>query len=283
MMPGSSSGILYVVATPIGNLGDISVRAKSILSSVDLIYCEDTRHSQKLLTSLGLSKPLRAFHAHNEAKATQYVIDALKNGQNIALVSDAGTPLISDPGYPLIHGARMQGIQVVPIPGPSALIAALSVSGLPCSSFYFAGFLPAKKAARVERLKRLFGLDTTLVFYESTHRLLDAMEDIHKLVGENRQMALAKEISKTYEQFCVGSVAEVKRWLEEDEKRLKGEFVLILGPPQNTSQSQSSSIEIERLLSGLMQELPLKKAVQLACELSGEKKNKVYEMALRLK
>ncbi|WP_412754025.1 16S rRNA (cytidine(1402)-2'-O)-methyltransferase [Legionella londiniensis] len=273
-----AQGSLFIVATPIGNRDDISFRALETLKNVDLILAEDTRHSRPLLTSFGITKPLSSLHAHNEAQKSEAIIAALRSGKSIALISDAGTPLISDPGFPLVRKARELGIPVVPIPGPSALITALSAAGVPCDLFTFAGFLPAKEAARRERLSTLASLSHTLVFYESTHRIIDAVSDIAAVFGECSELVLAKELTKAFERFIQGSCAEVLAWLKEESTRSKGEFVLIL-PPRKAGEDKTKS---EKLLSLLLAELPLKQAVKLASAISGLPKNELYQKALIL-
>lgn len=271
-------GSLYIVATPIGNRDDISLRALAVLKSVDAILAEDTRHSLQLLNSLGIQKQLISLHAHNEASKTEKMIEALQQGQSFALISDAGTPLISDPGFPLVRQAREKKIEVVPIPGACALITALCAAGVPCDSFTFAGFLPAKQAARRSRLESLRHNEHTLVFYESTHRIKDCLEDISEVYGKDYELVLAKELTKTFERFIQASAQDIKRWLEADAGHPKGEFVLIL-PPQAEESNQQQEREILHIL---LEELPLKQAVKIAARLSGGNKNELYKLALEL-
>ena len=275
----TTMGILYIVATPIGNRDDITLRALNILQSVDTILAEDTRHSMQLLTLLGIKKPLVSLHAHNEANKSETIIAALEQGKSFALISDAGTPLISDPGYPLVKLAQSHGITVVPIPGACALIAALSAAGVPCDTFSFFGFLPAKKAARCQKLESLCALDHTMVFYESTHRILDSIDDIATVFGEDCELVLAKELTKTFERFIAGNSAVVKAWLQSDPGHCKGEFVLIIQPP---AQQQGLDHQSISLLTVLLKELPLKQAVKIAAQLTTENKNELYKMALEL-
>ncbi len=275
----TTMGILYIVATPIGNRDDITLRALTVLQSVDTILAEDTRHSMQLLTFLGIKKPLVSLHAHNEANRSNAIIDALKQGKSFALISDAGTPLISDPGYPLVKLAQSHGITVVPIPGACAVIAALSAAGVPCDTFSFFGFLPAKQAARLSKLKSLQTIEHTLVFYESTHRIVESIDDIATVFGEASELVLAKELTKTFERFVSGGCLNVKAWLLADRGHCKGEFVLIIPPrvlqvPVHT--------ETTRLLRILLAELPLKQAVKIAARLTRENKNEVYTLALAL-
>ena len=272
-------GILYIVATPIGNRDDITLRALSTLQSVDTILAEDTRHSIQLLTLLGIKKPLVSLHAHNEGHKSESIITDLLNGKSFALISDAGTPLISDPGYPLVQLAQSQGIAVVPIPGACALIAALSAAGVPCDTFSFYGFLPAKQSARRQKLASLKSVEHTLVFYESTHRILDCIDDIGFVFGESCALVLAKELTKTFERFISGDCEAVRSWLLSDKGHCKGEFVLII--PQRLAASDEHSNVID-VLTILLAELPLKQAVKLASQLTKEHKNDVYKLALTL-
>jgi 16S rRNA (cytidine1402-2'-O)-methyltransferase len=272
-------GSLYIVATPIGNRDDITVRALNTLKSVDLILAEDTRHSLQLLTALGIKNNLSSLHAHNESDKSQHIIEQLLTGKSIALISDAGTPLISDPGYPLVKMARQAQIPVIPIPGPSALITALSAAGVPCDSFIFLGFLPAKQTARLNKLELLKNEPHTLVFYESTHRIMDCLNDIATIYSNECEVVLAKELTKTFERFISGSVLTVKEWLLAESAHTKGEFVLIIPPRPMLEDKQAH----EELLAILLNELPLKQAVSIACKLTKAAKNELYETALKLK
>ena len=275
----TTTGILYIVATPIGNRDDITVRALTILQSVDTILAEDTRHSMQLLTLLGIKKPLISLHAHNEANKSEQIITALQQGKSFALISDAGTPLISDPGYPLVALAQSQGITVVPVPGACALIAALSAAGVPCDTFSFFGFLPAKQTARRSKLDAMRSIEHTLVVYESTHRILDSIDDIGAVFGENCEFVLAKELTKTFERFIAGNAATVKTWLQADPGHCKGEFVLIIPPRIEEHALNNKSINI---LTMLLKELPLKQAVKITAQLTMENKNELYKIALDL-
>ncbi|MFI4918609.1 MAG: 16S rRNA (cytidine(1402)-2'-O)-methyltransferase [Legionellales bacterium] len=275
----TETGTLYVVATPIGNREDITLRALTVLKSVDFILAEDTRHSMQLLTSLGIKNQLSSLHAHNEADKSVHIIEQLLSGKSAALISDAGTPLISDPGYPLVKLARQHQIPVIPIPGPCAVITALCAAGVPCDSFIFIGFLPAKSAARKSKLDSLSHEPHTLVFYESTHRISPCIDDIIEVFGPDCELVLAKELTKAFERFVSGSASEVKEWLLTDANYSKGEFVLII-PPRSLVLDKKSD---EELLTVLLQELPLKQAVSLACKLTATNKNELYEMALRVK
>lgn len=272
-------GTLYIVATPIGNRDDITLRALNILKSVDLILAEDTRHSISLLTSLGIKNNLSSLHAHNESDKSKQIIELLVAGKSIALISDAGTPLISDPGFPLVKLARQFDVPVVPIPGSCALIAALCAAGVPCDSFIFLGFLPAKQQARKTKLQSLQAETHTLIFYESTHRIIECLNDIADVLGEHCELVLAKELTKTFERFIPGTVQEVKNWLLAEAAHCKGEFVLIIPPRQSAPDKHSH----EELLTVLLNELPLKQAVSIACKITKANKNELYDTALKLK
>lgn len=275
----TNSGTLYIVATPIGNQSDITQRAIETLQSVDLILAEDTRHSKRLLNAFGIKKPLKALHAHNESKQTMALINKLLQGQTLALISDAGTPLISDPGFPLVQQAHQHQIEVVPIPGACAFITALSAAGVPCDTITFAGFLPAKSAARRNKLAEFTAYPHTLVFYESTHRLLDSIQDIALLFGPQTKLVLAKELTKTFEHFFFGDADTLTNTLLADPNRLKGEFVLII-PAR--AKACASDEEPRRILRVLLKELPLKQAVKLTSTLTGNSKNDLYQLALTL-
>jgi 16S rRNA (cytidine1402-2'-O)-methyltransferase len=272
-------GTLYIVATPIGNREDITHRALNVLNFVDLILAEDTRHSMQLLTSLGIKNNLESLHAHNEHDKSQAIIGQLLSGKSIALISDAGTPLICDPGYLLVKLAREQKIPVVPIPGACALITALCAAGIPCDSFLFLGFLPAKSSARIAKLETLRTESHTLIFYESTHRIIECLDDLAHVYGKNSELVLAKELTKVFERFVSGSIMEVNNWILEDPAHKKGEFVLIL-PPRSKLPKQHDH---EELLKILLAELPLKQAVSIACKVSKANKNELYDLALKLK
>jgi 16S rRNA (cytidine1402-2'-O)-methyltransferase len=277
-----TAGILYVVATPIGNLLDMTRRATDILQSVSLVAAEDTRHSRKLLAHYGIGTPMLALHEHNERTATSGVLRRLVAGEDIALVSDAGTPLISDPGYHLVRSVREAGLRVVPVPGPSALTAALSVAGLPTDRFIFEGFLPAKQAARRQRLQELQNATATLVFYESSHRILASLDDMRSLFGADREATLARELTKTFETTRQASLSELLAWVEADSDQQKGEFVVLVHGALKPAVAGIDA-ETERVLRLLMAELPLRQAAVLAAQISGVGKNVVYDYALRLK
>lgn len=274
-----TTGTLYIVATPIGNRDDISLRALSTLQAVDMILAEDTRHSLQLLTALGIKKPMTSLHAHNEASRSEQIVELLQQGKSCALISDAGTPLISDPGFPLVHMARAKDIPVVPIPGACALITALSAAGIACDTFTFNGFLPAKQTARRQKLESMRSTEHTLVFYESTHRIVESIDDIAHIFGDNCELVLAKELTKTFERFVAGSCIDVKNWLLMDNSHLKGEFVLMI-PARKLAKETNAH---EHILSVLLAELPLKQAVNIACRLTEAPKNQLYEMALTMR
>lgn len=278
----NGQGTLYVVATPIGNLGDITLRALEVLKAVDAIAAEDTRHSSGLLSHFGISKKLIAVHEHNEQQSAEKLLVQLKNGENIALVTDAGTPGISDPGAVVVDLVRKAGVKVVPIPGASAVIAALSASGIIQNGFYFHGFLPASGAARRKVLESLKSQLVTLVFYEAPHRIVECVEDIANVLGSERQLTFAREITKTFETFYTCPAGHASNWLLADTNQQRGEFVLLLEPAP-VVEAQEISEETQRVLKCLLSELPLKQAVALATEITREKKNMLYEFALTLK
>lgn len=270
---------LYIVPTPIGNLGDITQRALSVLQSVDLIAAEDTRHTGLLLQHFAINARLFALHDHNEQQKAETLLAKLQEGQSIALVSDAGTPLINDPGYHLVRVCREAGIRVVPLPGPCAAIAALSAAGLPSDRFCYEGFLPAKTKGRCDALKAIEQESRTLIFYESTHRLLDSLEDICTVLGESRYVVLARELTKTWESIHGAPVGELLAWVKEDENRRKGEMVLIVEGFKVLS-DDALPADALRTLALLQTELPLKKAAALTAEIHGVKKNALYKYAL---
>lgn len=271
-----------MVATPIGNLADLSHRAADVLQQVDLIAAEDTRHSRKLLTRYHIDTPLTALHEHNELAAGDKLVAQLSEGKTIALISDAGTPLISDPGYRLVCAARDQGIPVTPVPGACAAIAALSVAALPSDRFCFEGFLPAKSPARKKVLRALYHEQRTMIFYESPHRILTSLLDFADVFGELRRMTVARELTKKFETVFTGSATDVVAWLNDDPKQQQGEFVLVVegGEP---APFENQVVDTERLLKVLIRELPVKKAAALVADLTGLPKNELYRLALSLK
>jgi len=272
-------GTLYIVATPIGNLQDITQRALAIFAEVDLIAAEDTRHSGLLLSHYGIKKPFFALHDHNEQQKADLLVEKLRAGTNIALISDAGTPLISDPGFHLVRKCRQAGVKVVPLPGACAAITALCASGIASDRFCFEGFLPAKSKARRDRLQNLQKEDRTLIFYESTHRILDTLADVEELFGAERYVVLAREITKTWETISGDSVGNLRRWLSEDANRTKGEMVLIVEGCIETGETEFSP-EAVKALKLIAAELPLKKAAAIVAELYGYKKNALYQFGL---
>jgi 16S rRNA (cytidine1402-2'-O)-methyltransferase len=273
-----SASTLYVVPTPIGNLGDITQRALAVLSSVDLIAAEDTRHTGLLLQHFAISAKMYPLHDHNEQQKAEHLLAKLQEGRSIALVSDAGTPLINDPGYHLVRRCREAGIRVVPLPGACAAIAALSAAGLPSDRFCYEGFLPAKTKSRKDTLQSLIEETRTMIFYESTHRLLESLQDMVTVWGPQRYVVLARELTKTWESIRGGPVGELLAWVLEDEVRKRGEMVLIV--EGHTPDSEALPAEALRTLALLQKELPLKKAAALAAEIHGVKKNQLYRYAL---
>jgi 16S rRNA (cytidine1402-2'-O)-methyltransferase len=272
---------LFVVATPIGNLGDISARAIETLRSVDYIAAEDTRHSRKLLNYFAIDTPMLSLHEHNETKRSEFLLDLLLHQQkNIALISDAGTPLISDPGYHLLEQVRQHQIAIIPIPGPCALITALSVSGLNCERFIFEGFLPEKKIARKKKLKDLQYEPRTIICYEAPHRILDLIEDMLEIFGPQRYVVLARELTKAFETIHGDYLAQLKNWLYNDPNQQRGEFVILIKGYPNAL--PNSKLEIQRILQVLLEELPTKQAARLAAKITHEKKNRLYAKALAL-
>ncbi len=277
-----TSSTLYVVATPIGNLGDITLRALEILKGVDVIAAEDTRHTSGLLSHFGISKKLIAVHEHNEHQSAEKLLAQLNAGENIALVTDAGTPGISDPGAVVVDFVRKAGIKVVPIPGVSAVIAALSASGIVQNGFLFHGFLPASGAARRKALEALKAQTVTLVFYEAPHRIVESVNDMANVLGAERRITFAREITKTFETIYSCDLADAKAWLEADTNQQRGEFVLLVEAAAIKAAEEFSEDTV-RILKLLMVDLPLKQAVKLAADITNAKKNDLYEFALALK
>lgn len=274
------SGALYVVATPIGNLEDISARALRVLREVDCIAAEDTRHTGRLLRHFDIDKPLFSLHEHNERGRLEQIVARLRKGQSVALVSDAGTPLISDPGFPLVRELRRQGLPVIPIPGPSSLLAALSVAGLPTDRFVFEGFLPAKTAARRERLRALAREERTLVFFEASHRIAETLADLAAEFGGERPAVIARELTKRFEEIQGAPIGDLVMWLEVDVNRQRGEFVLVVQGA--AAASEADTPENRRLLAALLSELPVSRAVVVAAKLTGLRKKPLYDLALTL-
>ena len=273
------TGVLYLVATPIGNLEDITYRAVRILREVELIACEDTRHTRKLLDHYGISKPLTSYHEHNEAARTQELVERLLAGASVALVSDAGMPLVSDPGYRVVAAAIAAGITVIPVPGPSALVTGLAASGLPTDSFYFGGFLPAKSGQRVRALEALREHPSTLIFYEAPHRILAALEDVEKVLGP-RHVVVARELTKIHEEFLRGPVSEVRATLES-RSAAKGEITLLIGkaaaPPADLTSIEEAVEASERAGMSRMD------AIKEVARKRGLSKREVYKEMQRKK
>lgn len=274
-----ASGTLYIVPTPIGNLGDLSPRAQQILAEVAAIAAEDTRHSRKLLQQFAINNEVFALHEHNERERAQAVITRLQAGDSLALISDAGTPLISDPGYVLVQQCREQGLRVVALPGPCAITTALSGAGLPTDRFTFEGFLPAKPQQRRKTLAELAAEPRTLVFYESPHRIVATLQDLQEVFGAERKMVLARELTKQFETYLSGSIAEVAAQVNADANQQRGEFVLMLSGAPTTEQQADVQTGL-RTLQLLRAHMPLKKAAACAAEIHGLRKNQLYQLAL---
>jgi 16S rRNA (cytidine1402-2'-O)-methyltransferase len=268
---------LYIVATPIGNLGDISERAIEILKQVDLIAAEDTRHSKTLLERFSIKTRVCAYHEHNEEQLTSQLIEKLMAGESVALISDAGTPLINDPGYKLVAAAHDNAIKVVPIPGPSAVITALSASGLSTNKFIFEGYLPTKTEARKKCLQELENESRTLVFYETPHRIKESMLDLQTILGKERRITIARELTKQFEQIVRDTLSVINEKLESEEIKHKGEFVVIVEGAQKVSVTDAEALRINQILS---EKLSPKDAAGLTAKITGKKKNEVYQLAL---
>lgn len=276
----SEVGKLYIVPTPIGNLADITHRALNVLAEVDLIAAEDTRHSLRLLQHYDISTRLISLHDHNEAQRAGQLISRMQQGLNIALISDAGTPLISDPGYGLVNQCRAAGVDVIPLPGPCAATTALCAAGLATDRFRFEGFLPVKLQARQQRLANLLTETATCIFYEAPRRIEQTLGDIVEVLGAEREVVIAKELTKTFETFYSGSAKTCLEWLQADPNHQRGEFVLMIGG--NKRQHSSLPAEALNLLSLLVKELPLKKAAAITAEHYSLKKNELYQAGLDL-
>ena len=280
MSTQSITPALYVVATPIGNLDDITLRALEILRAADTVACEDTRHTRRLLDHHGIRVNLLAVHEHNENAGAAKIVELLGEGKRVALVSDAGTPGVSDPGARAVAAVRAAGFAVVPLPGPSAAIAAISAAGLPDGRFMFAGFLPTKAAARRTEIVQLAAIPAALVFYEAPHRIEETVADLAELLEPQRTLVVARELTKLFEQIAAMPLAEGPAWLAADDNRRRGEFVLVVsGPPPR----EGLDAEVERVLAALLAELPVKQAAKLAATITGAAKNDLYQRALELK
>ena len=282
MSPASDpAGVLYVIATPIGNLGDLSPRAREALECVDLVLAEDTRYTGVLLRKLGIDKPLRSLHEHNEETRVEAVLELLREGARIALVSDAGTPLVSDPGYRLLAAVRASGLHASPIPGPCAAIAALCVAGLPTDRFAFEGFLPARAGARRERLRALRAETRTVVVYEAARRIDALLRDMVETLGPDRRATLARELTKSFEEVRHGTLAELADGARRAGERLRGEIVIVVeGAPEA---SAAVPLDPTRVLRALLEELPPARAATLAASLTGASRNHLYKCALELR
>ena len=274
------SAQLFVVATPIGHLDDISYRAVDVLKSVKIIAAEDTRTSALLLKHFNISTPLTACHDHNESNKINQLIERLQNGEDIALISDAGTPLISDPGFKLVRAAQENNIRVIPVPGACAAIAALSTVGLPSDRFSFEGFLPSKSSQRILNLEKLKDETQTLIFYEAPHRILDCVKDMMNIFGADRPVGFAREITKTFETIKKMTLGELVEFIANDHHQQKGEIVLVIGGA--TQEKDMEQEKLDQLLTRLLQDLSVKAASQLAADLTGIKKKVAYQRALEL-
>ena len=274
-------GKLFIVATPIGNLNDITYRAIETLKNVDTVLAEDTRHSKKLFTNFEISTPLIAFHEHNERDKTQAIISDLNSGASIALITDAGTPLISDPGYFLVSNAKKEGIEVIPIPGPSAIITALSVSGLASNSFSFFGFLPSKKIARIKYLQNKADFNETIIFYESPKRILATLTDMLEVFGSERKVCLAKELTKSFETILTDRIPSLIEYLTIDVAHQKGEFVLLISSANKADLTDAKN-QLGKILPILCAEMGASKAAKLAAKITGIDKKYCYNKAIEL-
>lgn len=276
----STSGNLFLAATPIGNLKDITLRALEVLEQVDLIAAEDTRHSSKLLQHYNIKTPIISLHDYNEVKRSQFICEQLRIGKNVALISDAGTPLVSDPGYHLVKVVKEQGFQIIPVPGACAAIAALSVAGLPTDKFIFEGFLPAKSNQQLQHLKELIDEKRTIVFYESPHRLLKTIKNMLTVFGNDRYVVIAKELTKTFETVYGNTLIEVQNWLLAKQERQKGEFVILA---KGTEKNVEINSEVLRILKLAAKNLPSKQAAKLVAEMTGTNKNQLYNFLIHKK
>jgi 16S rRNA (cytidine1402-2'-O)-methyltransferase len=277
----ASSGTLYIVATPIGNLGDLSPRAREVLAGVAVIAAEDTRHTRQLLQTCGVATPLTSLHEHNEAQKSAELIGRLQAGESIALVSDAGTPLISDPGFDLVGAARAAGISIVAVPGPCALIAALSIAGLPTDRFAFEGFLPAKSGPRRQRLESLARESRTLVFYEAPHRLRELLADLANSFGGERRAVVSRELTKRFETTYAGSLHSLQEHAEQDPDMSRGELVLVVAGA-TSEPTDAIQLDAERVLRTLLEDLSPSQAAKIAAKLTGAKRAELYEAAVRI-
>ncbi|MGB5325772.1 MAG: 16S rRNA (cytidine(1402)-2'-O)-methyltransferase [Pseudomonadales bacterium] len=270
---------VYVVSTPIGNLGDITARALELLAAVDLIAAEDTRHSAGLLAHFGIATPMQAYHDHSDGQAAQRLLDRIEAGEAVALISDAGTPLIADPGYRLVRSARERGLAVVPVPGASAMLAAIAVAGMPTDRFAFEGFLPSRAGARHKLLESLYGETRTLVFYEAPHRIEETLAAMQQVFGGQREALLARELTKQFETLISDTLEGLLQRVREDANQRRGEIVLVVaGAPKDDTEAIDQ--QLAHTLRVLLKTLPLKQAVALAVEITGASRNRAYDMAL---
>lgn len=279
---GPDTALLYIVATPIGNLGDMVPRAIEVLQRADLVLAEDTRHSQRLFSHFSITTPLLAYHDHSDTARTEQILARLERGQTLALISDAGTPLISDPGYRLVRLARERGIRVLPVPGACAFVAALSACGLPSDRFAFEGFPPAKSQARLKALQALAAETRTLVFYEAPHRVADTLDAMAEAFGPQREAVIARELTKAFETIHLAPLAELAAWVRADGNQQRGEIVLLVRGAER-GQSAELGIEAQRVMGLLLAELPPRRAAALAAEITGVNKKALYNWALEQK
>lgn len=278
-----NTGTLYIIATPIGNLADISARMREVIRLVDCLYAEDTRHTGKLCQHLGIKTRLRSLHDHNESDRVEEIVARLQSGENLGIVSDAGTPLISDPGFRIVSACHNHAIRVSPVAGPSALITALSVCGLPTDRFCFFGFLPARSAARRSMLEEVSSNRSTSVFFESRHRIVDALKDVSEIVGETRQLCVARELTKAYETVLQGEAAVIHQRVMQDPESQKGEFVIVIKGENNTGATPLIGRKEKALLSSIAAEMAPKKAAALVAEYSGVSKKELYRWLVQEK
>jgi len=279
-MTEASTGTLYLVATPIGNLDDMTHRAISVLEEVDLIAAEDTRHSKPMLSSFGISTQMLAYHDHNEESQSPKLLARLLRGDSIALISDAGTPLINDPGFRLVALAHQNDVKVVPVPGPCAAIAALSASGMTVNRFTFEGFPSAKQGARIKQFESLVREQRTLVFYVSSHRIIDTLRDMAAVFGVERPVTYARELTKTFETIRRAMLGELCEWVECDTNQRKGEIVVVIS---GCEAEQSENPLRDEILTALIEELPVNQATRIAARITGSSKNELYRLALKIK
>jgi 16S rRNA (cytidine1402-2'-O)-methyltransferase len=280
----AATGTLFVVATPIGNLGDLSARARETFEAVDVVAAEDTRHSGRLLATLGIERPMLSLHEHNEAARAAEIVAKLRDGRSVALVSDAGTPLVSDPGFRVVAAVRAAGLRVVPIPGACAAVVALSIAGLPTDRFCFEGFLPSRAAARRARLQAIAREPRTLVFYEAPHRIAATLADLATAFGEDRPAVLARELTKLHESTYADSLGALAARASSDADMNRGEAVLVVGGAAVEERTDAAGeVDVRVLLGALLAELPVSRAVDVVVKATGQRRNRVYELALALR